>query len=46
LWYVLKTHQSQRHAFEQELAAPEYRHLQVVRFQRPADTERWQLSLA
>jgi adenylate kinase family enzyme len=45
LWYILKTHASQRQRFEQELAAPEYYHLQSLRFRLPGDAERWYASL-
>jgi adenylate kinase family enzyme len=39
--WALKTHRSRKRAFQRELALPQHAHLQVHRFTRPADAERW-----
>lgn len=41
LWFALRTHRGRRRRFEELLARPEYAHLRVHRFTRPADAERW-----
>ena len=39
--WALKTHRSRRRNFQHQLASPAYAHVQVHRFTRPADAERW-----
>jgi hypothetical protein len=39
--WALKTHRSRKRLYPQELARPEYAHLEVHRFRRPADADRW-----
>jgi adenylate kinase family enzyme len=39
--WALKTHRSRRRLYREHLARPEYSHLEVHRFTRSADAERW-----
>jgi hypothetical protein len=41
VWFALRTHRGRRRRLGELLARPDYAHLQVHRFMRPADAERW-----
>lgn len=41
LLWCLQTHGRNRHKFAEQLARPEYRHLRVLRFRSPRQTEAW-----
>jgi hypothetical protein len=41
VWFAIRTHRGRRRRIAEMLARPEYAHLEVHRFTRPADAERW-----
>ena len=41
VWFAIRTHRGRRKRIAAMLARPEYAHLEVHRFTRPADAERW-----
>ena len=41
VWFAIRTHRGRRRRIAAMLARPEYAHLEVHRFTRPADAERW-----
>ena len=41
VWFAIRTHRGRRRRISEMLARPEYAHLQVHRFMRPADAEQW-----
>jgi len=41
VWFAIRTHRGRRRRIAQVLARPEYSHLHVHRFTRPADAEVW-----
>jgi len=41
VWFAIRTHRGRRRRIGEMLARPEYAHLQVHRFMRPADAEQW-----
>ena len=41
VWFAIRTHRGRRRRISEMLARPEYAHLQVHRFMRPADAEHW-----
>jgi hypothetical protein len=41
VWFAIRTHRNRRRRIREMLARPEYAHLQLHHFTRPADTERW-----
>lgn len=41
LWFALRTHRGRRRRLAELLARPDFAHLAVLRFGRPADAARW-----
>lgn len=41
VWFAIRTHRGRRRRIVEMLARPEYAHLGVHRFTRPAEAERW-----
>jgi hypothetical protein len=41
VWFAVRTHRGRRRRFGELLARPEYAHLEVYRFTRPAEAESW-----
>jgi adenylate kinase family enzyme len=41
VWFAIRTHRGRRRRIAEMLARPEYAHLEVHRFTRPADAELW-----
>ena len=41
VWFAIRTHRGRRRRIAEMLARPENAHLQVHRFLRPSDAERW-----
>ena len=41
VWFAIRTHRNRRRRIREMLERPEYAHLQLHRFARPAEAERW-----
>jgi adenylate kinase family enzyme len=41
VWFAVRTHRNRRRRIKEMLARPEYAHLQLHRFTRPIDADRW-----
>jgi adenylate kinase family enzyme len=41
LWFALRTHRGRRRRLAELAARPQFAHLQIHRFRRPADADRW-----
>jgi hypothetical protein len=41
VWFAIRTHRGRRRRTVDALARPEFAHLEVHRFRRPVETERW-----